>query len=479
MKKSLLLAMGISLLLVSCGNSDVAFLPDSMKFYLKDVVKTQDKITLNAVGTQNILVLPIQFSDYTCDGLAGGCAGSKQNIETAFFGEAEDTGWESVASFYQKSSYGKLNITGTVADWYQVGTTFAEAERRHEILGDDPTWYILRDAVQAYKDAHDEIYQFDKNMDGYIDAVWMIYSAPYSTNSSTTFEWAFTFWDYLQNPDPLSPVGNAYAWASYQFIFEGNYSKPDAHSYIHETGHLLGLEDYYSYDTWDWSPVGQLDMMDGNIGDHDAFSKGVLGWTEPFVAQKAGEITLRPFESTGDCLIIGNQWNGTMFSEYLLLEYYTPTGLNQLDAELGYPNRPRMFTQSGLKVLHIDARLGAFKWMTSVNSWVFTGYTDQVVYASNPILNDFQCTRVLASNTPSISINPNYRLIHLLESSGRNTLATGLMASNQMLFKAGDSFGLNAVFKGFTFHDAMGLPFGFTVKSMNDRGITIQLEKIK
>ena len=32
------------------------------------------------------------------------------NIKTAFEGTSEETGWESVKTFYNKSSYGKLTI---------------------------------------------------------------------------------------------------------------------------------------------------------------------------------------------------------------------------------------------------------------------------------------------------------------------------------------------------------------------------------
>ena len=67
-----------------------------------------------SVGDVNILVVPIKFRDiYT----------SKSNLEKyhtdlerTFFGT--DTGYESLSSYYKKSSYGKLNISGTVLDWY-------------------------------------------------------------------------------------------------------------------------------------------------------------------------------------------------------------------------------------------------------------------------------------------------------------------------------------------------------------------------
>ena len=50
---------------------------------------------------------------------------------------------------------------------------------------------------------------------------------------------------------------------------------------IHETGHQLGLTDYYanSYTSGTNAAV----MMDRNEGDEDCFSKMLLGWISPQV----------------------------------------------------------------------------------------------------------------------------------------------------------------------------------------------------
>ena len=50
------------------------------------------------------------------------------------------------------------------------------------------------------------------------------------------------------------------------------YGKVDAHTYIHEMGHMLGLPDYYDY-SFKSSPTGMYDMQDNNVGDHNPFSK--------------------------------------------------------------------------------------------------------------------------------------------------------------------------------------------------------------
>ena len=68
----------------------------------------------------------------------------------------------------------------------------------------------------------------------------------------------------------------------------------DAHTFIHETGHLLGLDDYYDYNDYRGAKGGLYgaDMMDNNIGDHGSVNKLLLGWIEPTVVCGAGEINI-------------------------------------------------------------------------------------------------------------------------------------------------------------------------------------------
>ena len=58
---------------------------------------------LPSIGDVNLLVIPVRFKDSTyCDDKHQGYDHMKEEIERAFFGESEETGWESVASFYEK-----------------------------------------------------------------------------------------------------------------------------------------------------------------------------------------------------------------------------------------------------------------------------------------------------------------------------------------------------------------------------------------
>ncbi len=481
-KKALLLSLLFIMSTTSCqnGGASAYYKVESFNIMLKDVKDSSNSfkegtiVDLPSTGNQKMLIIPIDFTDYPSSLLDVEQDLSRDKINTVFFGKEEDTAYESVKTYYQKSSYGKLQLDGFVSDWFHYNTTFLEASIS-ENKEEDPTWKILRLAIEWYKEQSlvndwPSVDEFDQNNDGYIDAVWLLYSAPFDSTSSSSFKWAFTFWDYMQQPNLESPMANTYSWGSYHFIAEGGYKLPDAHTFIHETGHLLGLEDYYSYDYRDdWGAVGLLDMMDGNIGDHNAYSKSLLNWTTPYVIEKPCSITLKPFVDTGEFIIVGNDWNGSMYDEYLMIEYYTPSGLNEFDSLKKYTNSSQMFTECGVKVYHVDARLGIYRINNMTKKWQFIDYTDKVVSTFNAY------SVVMASNTSSRSMqNKDHKLIHLLEATGFNSLKNGhsVSANNNALFQKGDDFGIKK-FKTFSFHDESKSPLSFVIDDLNEEGVTI------
>jgi len=67
--------------------------------------------------------------------------------------------------------------------------------------------------------------------------------------------------------------------------FSWQWEEDNPSTIIHETGHALGLADYYDYDdsVGPRGGMGGLDIMDGVWGDHNAYSKWILGWLHPEV----------------------------------------------------------------------------------------------------------------------------------------------------------------------------------------------------
>jgi len=105
-------------------------------------------------------------------------------------------------------------------------------------------------------------------------------------------------------------------------------------------------------------PLGCVDMMDHNIGDHNAMTKYAYGWIKPTVIDKETTIDLKPFEDSGDFLLLTNQhYNNTAWDEYFTVEYITPTKLNELDYNTPYKESGLQgYSKPGIRICHIDNR---------------------------------------------------------------------------------------------------------------------------
>ncbi len=446
--------------------------------------------SLEATGTQKVLVIPVSFTDYPC---GSGCAARRADLQTTFFGTSDETSWESVASYYEKSSYGKLTLEGIVTPYFEMNMSTAELGLSSRPSSDyleyfDPTWIVADQAVAWYKNySSSNLQDYDQDSDGYIDALWLVYNAPSSRNKTypKAYEdiyWAYTYWNYdnFGNDNPSSPVSMTYAWASYDFMYDGYGSLGiDAHTYIHETGHVLGLDDYYTYTEGDWGAAGAIDMMDYNVVDHNAYSKFILGWVRPYVidgSQDVTVITLDPFESSGDFILINNSWNSSAYDEYLAIEFYTPTGLNYKDSlPGGYPsNNLRAFTEPGIKIYHVDSRLGLY----ANEDNHFMGYTDRAQPSSETY------PYIAASNSSEYSQTEEYKLLHLIEAGGINTFKDyDDYATNATLFQAGDTFTPStfATFfprTGGRFNDGTQIGYSIAITAMSSTETTLTITKI-
>lgn len=297
-----------------------------------------------------------------------------KNINIAFNGDNITTGFESVKSYYYKASGGLCNLDITVVDkWYSDSkytvNTLANLYRNYAYgyLSYDPVEQMGQEILKAY-DSEIDYTQFDSNNDGAIDAVWFIYDCDVVTSSSSSPYWAYTVNTVL----PFDDYGNIknnykydgkfmsfYAFAGVGFMEPGAFSSynsdniiVDSHTYIHETGHLFGLDDYYDYN----SEVGcnrglyGASMMDYNIGDLDPYSKLLLNWIDPYVISGEGEITfiLDSFEKTNSVIIIADHRLTNIYDTYYMIEYYTNTDLNENDKPIN---------GNGIRILKINSQI--------------------------------------------------------------------------------------------------------------------------
>lgn len=469
----------------SIGEADGYYLSNVEGTLQENNISTYNWHTSDSVGEQKLLIVPVQLS-----GATSWTSSMLDEVETAFFSDGTDTTFESVSSYFNESSYGKLTITGEITDVFTSSYTVNQLSRHAESSSD----YLIAEYLQT---ADLEQYQdYDVNGDGYIDNVIFLYSNNYDGN-------AFWAWcSSYQGSSSSSLKLNNYMWASYEFLNDRysdnyNFGLVDAHTYIHETGHLLGLDDYYDYNySYAWDCGGGLEMQAYNIGDHNIYSKMALGWVDPYVVTDSCSINLKTSASSGEAIILKDGFSDSIYDEYIIIEYYTPTGLNQVDSEHIYSNGNRMYQDSGLRIYHVDSRLVKVRQY----SYEFVSYVDDFgTDSANEI------TTIGASNTVGYSMldapyNYSYKYLHLIDRGGYNTLSRGMVAQGRVLptnalFREGDTlvFSENAAegeisLKDYfankdnegnaLFNDGTSLNYRIEVGSMDDDSINVTFTKL-
>ena len=389
-------------------------------------------------------MIPVQFKNdsFTSKELS--------DLEIAFNGTDAQTGWNSVKTYYQTSSYGKLDIT---FDIYGTPVTMPERYSSYEYdeYGSENILEYALKTIDPYVDLSD----YDTNGDGYIDAVYIVYSAPINYDSDDSIYWAFVNW-LFDGEEYDGVCAHYYFFGSIDFMYEeteNDYYYPigglkiNASTYIHETGHLLGLDDYYDYyeNTGSDEGLGNADMMDSTVGDHNAYSKLILGWVTPTVITSTQTVSINPFESSGEFLMILLDYDGTYFSEYLIIDLYSATGLNKMHADI-----------EG-SFLYDGARFGARIY--HVSSSIKKPYNDD--YYS------------FTDNNNSISDIP---LIKLIEADGDENFESDIYdgyryASSDDLWQSGNVF--SDIQPEYTRNDGKLLNFDITFDSVTSTGATV------
>lgn len=421
--------------------------------------ESDDAIGLPSKGTFNALVVPVQFV---------GTSITQQQLDDlnkAFNGTSADTGWESVSSYYKKSSYGALNITYDIQSVYntkQNADYYATYQKQVDYGGQTATQTgeeIILMEVLAYYESILDLTKYDSNNDGCIDAVYLIYSAPVDYDNADFF-WAYVTWYYgEQKYDGLDAY--YYLFAGFDFMYEDagananmiEYAyqggldglKINASTYIHETGHLLGLDDYYDYEQGKGSDegLGGADMMDATVGDHGAYSKTMLGWINPTIVTTTQTITISSLQASGECILIPLNFNNSYFAEYLLVDLYSAEGLNAMHAGT---NGSYLYDGAsyGARIYHVSSEI------------------------TTPYDNDF------GSFTANNNTSSTYALIKLVEADGEKKFAgTQGYASQNDLWHTGDK--LSEVFASYKRNDGKTVNFDISFDAVRKDSLTVTI----
>ena len=440
-----------------------------------------------SLGNANLLVIPVWFTD------SGTMVNNKENvhkdIEQAFFGTNEETGWRSVKTFYEEESRGFLNVNGDVSPWYECDMSSLDFAKSNSKVPD-----LLFDAIDWYfslENSKPRMY-FDGDADGYLDAVELVYGAhdyvvDYYLNGGDMKNnlWAYTTFLRTQS-NTNKPSINTFTWMSYDFMYEFYGSEErgygdtrncriDTRTYIHENGHVLSVEDYYDYDG-QATPVGGFTMQDNDYGGHDPYSVMALGWTRPYIPKKSMTITINPFQGSGDVILLTPSWNeyNSVFDEYILIDYFTPTGLNEMDATDSYRGFPN---KSGIRVWHVDARVAKTTDSGKLTTTITFDFDNNIV--------DHLCSNSSGRNNPMYGRFKNKYLNYNLLQLIRNDVNVDIMPKNffqeEDMFYEGDEFTIKKYASQFVNGEELNngekLGWSFKVVSLNEKEATIKVIK--
>ena len=450
-------------------------------------------------GHPKLLVIPVWFNDSTTFISESSKELVRNDIETSFVGSNEETGWRSVKTFYEEDSLGVLSLEATVSEWYSITSNYtaygtdSNLTKTRSLIDNAVAWYFENNPT-------DQRSNYDSNADGFMDGVMLVYAAPDCVsleNTKYSNLWAYCYWtDNKANVD--NPTAKSFFWASYDFMYDSmvamertgtspygggdcRYINIDAHTYIHEMGHVLGLDDYC--DKGGLFPAGGFSMQDYAMGGHDAYSVMALGWAEPYIPTSSNTITIHDFASSHDVILLANHEVNSTFDEYILIELFTPTGLNQLDCDHAYDGYPIGPSKPGIRVWHVDARLTYVKNMTPLkitySSELITNPdypdTDYGIYSAMANSYSTAYASVLGSNYY------NYNLLQLIRNDEITTYRPDNWVGDSDLFYAGDTFSMqtykNQFYKTGKMNNDQNLGWSFTVNSISNNQAEITIIK--
>lgn len=348
---------------------------------------------MQTTGDAAMLTIRVEFADVK---FQDGCYTAEQlssMIDGTDCLEVSDTElevYDSLREYYERSSFGKLHISSGKQIY---NYTLSKNRSSYEELGTDQ----LIQEVLTGLDQEIDYQDYDLDKDGYIDGVCINFAG--ANEGRDSMWWSHVSWyqglckTEYNDPD----FGEMDSWdgkrvANYMFLhtqLDGNsnhVSTVDTEGHrtlIHETGHMLGLDDYYNFDNAD-SGIGTQDMMCYNEGEHNGFSKWLLGWiddeqilwlTKDSVEENGVEIQLtaisteNPSENDKLIAVIAptktDAANG-LYSEYFVVEY----------DEYGVGNYRGT---TGFRVFHVDAHLdeAEYGFLNSNTS----GFGNRLIYA--------------------------------------------------------------------------------------------------
>lgn len=275
-------------------------------------------------GEGRIAVFLIDFPDYRNNNPVA----TREYYDKLYFSGGVETNWgeTTVAEFYREQSYGKLNLSGYVFDWYT-----AKHERSYY---DYRKAELVMEAAEYYRAQGADFSQFDGDGDGVIDAITYHFAGDYSIDRNSPWYLGLKY-------DHGGTIGDMKFTTMVQ-LNEGAQAGwcKMIESICHELMHTLGMPDLYSEVELEIDIV--QDLMSKNKRMINPYTKILLGWidTVKVITRDTNNIRLDVYgdKSPGSVAIVTDSFNG-LFDEFYLVAYrqygeYTYAVIWHIDARL-------------------------------------------------------------------------------------------------------------------------------------------------
>ena len=449
---------------------------------------------LSNKGTVKILVVPVWFEDSNVFFNVSHKEQIIEDIEYTMKGNRPNTELSSVKQYYESQSYGEITMDITISDFYSSSTSYKDYTDRSDNSKADNDNVLANNAVEWYFENNptENFDDYDLNNDGYLDGLVLLYGSNYygaSSDNNQSYAFESTNYgndEYVYNTFCFCPIGGLYGLAKDNpttQLTSSDLSSAYARDFrsssrviIHEMGHMFGNDDLYEQNSTGekYVPAGGFVMQDNNCGGHDPYHTNRIGWSNPDVYASSeyelGDkitIHLEDFQSSGQNIILTNKWSSSnsLFDEYLILELFAPTGLNEFDSSVSYMRK----IESGIRLWHANALLEDYSNNGELTSEIVSGHSYELASSNYNSENKYD-TLHLIRNNPNEEFN--------------TTSGTGL---NDVLFEEGDSFDMETYksqfINGNKFDNGDKLGWEFTVEEiyMKDDGTygaIITLERV-
>lgn len=320
-----------------------------------------DRKTMPVEGGIKLLVVRVEFADVKFESEK---IYAQEQLEAMVNSEEDPTKevypYESLAAYYKRSSYDKLQLSGDVYSY-----TLSQDRAKYKNKDED----LIKEVLQGL-DGQIDFSEYDCDGDGVMEGVYINFAGE---NTG----WGSTWWSHMsriEEPgyevDGIRPNGYIFLETAESEIW-GNATL------IHETGHMLGLPDYYSYEDNKFeNGIATFDMMNNNAGDHNGFSKWLLGWLGKDEILRisrqegAAKVSLAPLSDPlgeGKKIAVIAPKDEGIYSEYFVVQY-----------EKGIGNQSTVITeegeyQEGFRIFHVNAVLE-----TTGKSFLYSNRNEEV-----------------------------------------------------------------------------------------------------